>query len=624
MVAGNYARRSTKKDIPTAEAKARVIDMIQQGFKVQEAVRAVERTEETYRSWRKTDSEFKAAVDNIRTARSEEKELGRPVVPDFDVFCRDWLKQPLHEHQLRMWDVIEGREPRDLHYSMDYRKGYPDRVLINVPPDHAKSTTFTVNYSVWLIHKDPNIRIVLMSKSETLAKRFLGEIKFKLTSPVYREMHQRFGPADGWRSTESEWSQDAIYVQGKGGDKDPTVQALGLKGQLYGSRSDVIFLDDIITTINVREIDNQLILLDREIESRLPSDQEGGGLLAILGTRVAPQDLYRTLVDVTDGDDEPVWTYFRQPAVLDYGTGDSSTWKVLWPERYNGKSLSKRKRSGGAAWNLIYQQLNVDEDMTFKAEAVDASVNARRFPGPMTKAGMGHRAEGMDGLYVVGGLDPATTGNTAMIVAGLDRDTEKRYVLDGWNKRNASAGQIIAKFKELTDKYKIQEWVVERNAFQRFFAQLPEIKEFAQSRGCRITEHYTTANKADSDWGIQTMAPLFETCGEPNPKNPSGKWDQTPDKALIELPSVRQNEWVAPLVQQLIIWQPEGMTQHSKTDLVMALWFTHIAFMKVLRRKRKKPTHLQSPFMTPNGRKRQQVIDLTAIRRAKRDQEGVE
>jgi hypothetical protein len=616
----NYSRPSTAKKVPVAEAKARVIELIQGGLKVEEACQAVERSKETYRTWMREDQAFHDAVSSIREARHEEKETGRPAVPDFDVFCAEWLHQPLHPHQMRMWDVIEGRAPRDIHPSMDYMPGYSDRVLINVPPDHAKSTTFTVNYSVWLIHKNPDVRIVLMSQSETLAKRFLGEIKFKLTSPMYRPMHMRFGPADGWKSTESEWSTNAIYVQGKGGDKDPTVQALGLKGQLYGSRSDVIFLDDIITTKNAREIDNQMILIDREIESRLPSEQEGGGLLAILGTRVAPLDLYRSLIDVTDGDDERVWTYFRMPAVVDYGNGDSSTWTTLWPEKYNGKSLAKRKRSGGAAWNLIYQQLNVDEDMPFIAEAVEASIEYRRFPGPMTEAGMGHRERGMEGLYLVGGIDPAASGNTAIIIAGVDPTNEKRYVIDGWNKRNATAGDIIEKFKYLTEKYGLNEWIVEKNAFQRFFAQLPEIKEFCRARGCKITEHYTTANKYDSDWGVQTMAPLFESCGQPDPKNPSGKWARTPKSALIELPSTRQNEWVNDLVQQLITWMPEGMTRSLKSDLVMALWFTHIAFTKMLRRSRKRPTHLKTPFMTHSGRNRQQVIDLTAIRAEKQHQ----
>ena len=144
-----------------------------------------------------------------------------------------------------------------------------------------------------------------------MASRFLGEIKFKLTSPQYREMHMRFAPEGGWKDPDNSWTQTAIYVKGKGGDKDPTVQALGLKGQIYGARSDVIILDDIVTSKNAGEIGTQMILLDREIESRLPSEQEGGGLLLALGTRVAPQDIYRHLIDVVGYDDERVWTYFR-------------------------------------------------------------------------------------------------------------------------------------------------------------------------------------------------------------------------------------------------------------------------------------------------------------------------
>lgn len=622
-MATNFARPGTQKVLAVREAKAKVLELIRSGHKVAEACTVVQRSEETYRDWMKKDPAFKAAVADMRTVIAEVKETGRPVVPDFPEFCADWLRQPLFPHQLRMWDVIEGRVPRDMHESMDYLPGYPQRVLINVPPDHAKSTTFTVNYTVWLIHKNPDIRVVLMSQGKTLAQRFMGEIKFKLTSPLYRDMHMRFAPEGGWKDPDNSWSQDAIYVKGKGGDKDPTVQALGLGGQIYGTRSDVIFLDDVITTKNCREIDRQMILLEREIESRLPSDQSGGGLLAILGTRVAPQDLYRHLLDVEDHDEDRVWTYFRQPAVLDYGNGDSSTWVTLWPEQYNGKSLAKRKRSGTSAWNLIYQQLNVDDEMTFKAEAVEASVNRARFPGPISSTSTAHgRPEGMSGLYIVAGIDPATVGCTAIIVAGLDRSTGKRYVIDGWNKLGATSSQVIDRIKFLTDQYPIAEWVVERNAFQRFLAQLPEVVNHLRARGARIHEHNTTSNKYDEDWGVQTMAPLFESCGIPDERSPSGRWKRTPEQALIELPCERQNDWVNDLIQQLTTWQPSGNAQKRRFDLVMALWFTHIAFDRMMRRSIKKRTHLDSPFMSVGGKARQQVVSLAAMRLQKQ-MEGV-
>jgi hypothetical protein len=615
----SFARPGTQKALSVTDAKALVLEKIQDGLKVAEACSLAQRSEETYRDWMKKDAEFKAAVQSIRAGQAETRETGRPVLPDFDVFCRDYLRQPLNIHQLRMWDVIEGRPPRDLHPSMDYLPGYMDRVLINVPPEHAKSTTFTVNYSVYRIHKNSDIRIVIMSQGQTLAARFLGEIKFKLTSPLYREMHMRFAPEGGWKDPDQSWTNDAIYVKGKGGDKDPTVQALGLKGQIYGTRSDLIFLDDVVTTKNAREIDTQTTLLDREIESRLPSEQEGGGLLAILGTRVAPQDLYRHLIDVADADDERVWTYFRQPAVLDYGNGDSSDWTTLWPEKWNGRSLARRKRSN--SWNLIYQQMNVDDEMTFSAQAVEASINAARFPGLMTAAGMGHREGGMDGLYKVGGLDPAASGNTAIIIQALDRETEKRYVLDGWNRPNAGAGDIIDKIKYFTDLYGLHEWVIEAVALQRFITTLPELVNFLRTRGCKLTPHMTTANKFDADWGVQTMGPLFDTCGVVDEKNPSGKWRRTPKTALMELPSPRQNAWVNDFIQQLTTWQPSGMGQKVKTDLVMAFWFGSIAFSKILNRSKKRQTHLSTPFTSPQARSRQQVISISALRRQKQQEQ---
>lgn len=622
------ARSAPQKLIPVIEAKERVLQLIADDLTVAEAMSVVNRKTATYEDWRKHDQEFKRQVDGIRLAKSEIKSTGRPEVPDFPEFCAEWLHQPLFPHQMRMLDVIEGRPPRDLHEAMTYRAGDAQRMVINVPPEHAKSTTFTINYTVWRIHKDPDIRVVIMSQTRQLAQDFLYEIKLKLTSRIYREMHLRFAPVHedgtrGWKDPDNSWTSDRIYVQGKGStvegiQKDPTVQAIGLSGQIYGRRADLIFLDDIITTKNAREIDKQMLVLDREIESRLPSQQEGGGQLVVLGTRVAPQDLYRALIDVDDADDEPVWTYFRQPAVLSYGDGDSSTWTTLWPEKWNGKSLAKKKRK--LSWSLVYQQLTVDDDMTFQAEAVQASVNGGRFPGVMSKDGRNHRERGMDGLWVIGGLDPGgSLGHTSMVVMGVDPETQKRWVLDGFNKSACSPAELTRQVKLLTEKYAINEWVIERNGLQTLLTRDADLVQWLRSRSCRLVEHHTNSNKYDSDFGIATMAPLFESCGAPDPKSPSGRWKRTPQNALIELPSERQNAWVNDLIQQLIVWMPDGMAQKTKTDLVMALWFCEIGAKKLLARGKKKQHYRESPFTTTAAKGTRRVINLAEIRRQRQD-----
>lgn len=591
----------------------------------------------SYLQWMKDDAEFKAEIQKLRAARTDNPDPDAPgqmPVPDFPKFCEE-LGQPLHPHQLRMWDVIEGRTPRDPHQAMRFSQGTKwasacegapaGRTIINLPPGHAKTTTFSINYTTWLIHKNPNVKIIVVSKDQGLAKQILGAVKFRLTSPVYREMHARYAPEGGWKDPDQSWTQTEIYVQGKGdGEKDPTMQALGIGGRIYGARSDVIILDDAITLANVNEHEKQQHWLEQEVESRL----DGAGLLALLGTRIAPIDLYSELREITitadlddeddDGDEDnaevPVYTYFSMPAVLDEGDGNWRNWVSLWPERFPPGKL-RRMRRREDRWALVYQQQDVSEDATFSARAVEAAVNGQRLPGLMTKAGMGHRMNGMEGLHVIGGLDPATTGATAMLIIGLDRATEKRYVLDGFNHRNTTPSLMRDTVKRLTDQYGVAEWVIERNAFQRFLTQDDDLTSFLRSRGCRLTEHYTHQNKYDADFGIAAMAPLFLTCGEPPSNKGAGKWRQTPEKALIELPSPRQNAWVAELVNQLVVWQPTGMKQLQKTDLVMALWFTEIAVKRILGHGRTRIAHLENPFAAQGLLRRRTVINIADYKR---------
>ena len=63
--------------------------------------------------------------------------------------------------------------------------------------------------------------------------------------------------------------------------------------------------------------------------SRLPPN---GGQLLVVGTRVAPVDLYRELRNPEHYTDAKIpWTYLAMPAVLGYGD-DPSDWETLWPK----------------------------------------------------------------------------------------------------------------------------------------------------------------------------------------------------------------------------------------------------------------------------------------------------
>jgi len=136
---------------------------------------------------------------------------------------------------------------------MIYEPGFKNYVLCNMPPEHAKSMTVSIDYVTYRIVTDPNVRIKLVSKTQAMAKEFLYAVKQRLTSPQWAELQRRYAPVEGFKATAEKWTQDAIYIERDSGEKDPTLQALGIGGQIYGARADLIILDDGVTLANANE-----------------------------------------------------------------------------------------------------------------------------------------------------------------------------------------------------------------------------------------------------------------------------------------------------------------------------------------------------------------------------------
>jgi hypothetical protein len=585
-----------------AEAKEKLIRYIQEGKTVDEACRLVGKSEKTYEYYRKSDESFRQSVDHVRAVRAR---LGaaRATGP-FESFCPQYLGQQVFSHQLQWIDLLEGRRPRGLHPSMVFEPGRSELLICNTPPEHAKSTTITISYVTYRICQDPNVRIIVVSKTKEMAKKFVYAVKNRLTHPSYSHLQVDFAPADGFKGSADTWTTDMIYLGGDArdsGEKDPTLLALGMGGQIYGARADLIILDDCVTLANAHEYEKQIDWISQEVLTRL-SDQ---GKLLVVGTRVAPVDLYAALRDPARyPDGQSPWTYFAQPAVLEFADSPED-WVTLWPQtnegpdrlvpKWDGKALFRRRAViAPRTWAMVYMQQQVVEDAVFPAEAVKGCINGMRRPGPMPRNSglVGVRPEGMDGLYVVAGLDPAAAGYTAMVVMGVDRQTKKRWVLEVVNEAGMTPTALRSKIKELTVKYGIHEWRIEKNAFQTMLTQDAEVREFLASKGCVLKEHHTGNNKWDADFGVASMALLFDG------------WDE--GRNLIQLPSTSDQEAVKALVEQLITWAPETK---NKTDTVMALWFAEIRAREICDSFSGR-YHLDNPYLTPYQAEQRLVVNL--------------
>lgn len=603
----------------TREKKDTILAYLRQGIPMSKAVYDLGITKQAVQYYKDSDKVFREEYKRLSLMETAESMSGPKEVPDFPDFCREYLDTQLFPHQLQWYDILEGRAPRDLHPTQVYKPGDPGMIIVNTPPEHSKSTTITVNYTTWRICQDPNIRIIIVSQTQEMAKRFLRAIKDRLAgaNPSYKKLQHDFAPDGGFDANSASWTADSIYVNAEArdsGEATPTVQALGMNGQIYGNRADLIILDDTVTGKNAHEFEKQIDWIQREVINRLTYP---GGVLLLVGTRLAPVELYSEIQkpEWYGQDEQSPWTYLTQPAVLEFAESPDD-WVVLapWTNRppvslgtrrlvqpnedglypwHSGKALARRRATSSALnWKMVYQQEQVVEDAIFPADKVAASIDGMRAAGLMSPGAPGHRSHGMDGLYVVGGFDPAITGHAAAVVLGVDRMSGMRWVLDVWTAPNQKPDDLFDKLKDWTVKYHMHEWVIEKNAMNLMVTQNRDLRNFLGSRGTVLKEHFTGSNKNDADFGVASMSMLFDGAKE--------------DRGLIRLPSRSQNEGTKALVEQLTTWFPQSK---AKQDTVMALWFAETRARELVN-DIESVFHVQNDYQSPRDRQRNMTIDL--------------
>lgn len=618
-----------RRRVSPEEARRELLDLVRQGRTIADALKVVGRSRSWYDAQRRDVQGFATMVDAARLRLSDQAESARRSDIGFAEFSERYLGTRVWPHMQNVVDLLEGREPGWLQEGMIYEPGTAglSRLLVNVPPNHAKSMTVTINYVTYRVAKDPNINVLVVSKTQEQAKKFLYAIKQRLTHPRYADLQVAFGPVDGYKATADQWAANKIYLGGDArdsGEKDPTIEALGMGGQIYGSRANLIVLDDVVTLSNAGEWPKQQDWIRQEVASRLPP---GGGQLLVVGTRVAPVDLYKELRNpehYTDG--KIPWTYLAMPAVLRYAS-DPKDWGTLWPlcdlplsegdapdeaglfERWSGPRLNAvRNEVGPGKWSLVYQNLDVAEDAIFDPVCVRGAVNGMRKPGPLVSNATGHPSDSAN-FYRVIGIDPAMSGDTAAVAYAVDRRTQKRYVLDVHVMTAPTPAAIRELIRSWADVYKPHTVIVESNAFQLFLTQDEEIRSFLASRGVAYRPHHTSNNKQDPEFGVASLAPLFGT----KTKKDNQETVKHAGDNLIELPDQSRSEHVKKLVEQLITWQPGVSGKNLKMDTVMALWFCEIVAREVLMQSSNVKTFMVNPFASQRDVESRFVINLDEL-----------
>ena len=602
-------------------AKRIILTCMAEGMTVEAACASAGKSGKTYEYYRRSDKAFADKADRTRLGlKTKSFAEGDAHDVSYAEFCKRYMNHSIFPHQQNLVDVIEGREPSWLHPSMKYEKGLANnRILINIPPNHAKSMSITVEYVTMMVAKNPNFRVLIVSQTQQLAADFLYAIKQRLTHPSYEPFQQAYAAGVGFNSKSATWAATRVTFGDElreSSEKDPNIEAVGIGGQIYGKRADMIIVDDAVTLKNANEFEKQIRWLTQDVRSRLNPT----GKLIIIGTRVASVDLYRELrsEDRYPGGQVP-WTYLAMPALLE-ADEDPDKWVTLWPKsdmpfdgqleadqdedglypRWSGRNLyNERQAMDSSTWALVYQQQDISENAAFDPVIVKGSIDGMRKAGRLEPGYPGH-PQSVQGFTIVCGMDPAIVGDTAAICYAIDRATSKRYILDAIKITRPSPQQIRDIILNWTQLYSPSEWIIEKNAFQAFLTQDEGIKQYLSSRGVILREHHTGSNKWDSGFGVASMSTLFGT------KQPDGKHHRD---NLIHLPS-DQSEMIKALIEQLITWTP---TTKGKTDMVMALWFCEIRAREMLNQGMHKTHHLKNPFLSRYEVGKRTVINIDEL-----------
>lgn len=364
---------------------------------------------------------------------------------------------------------ITKRSVQELHKSIISNISSNKSTLDLAPRGFGKSTVGDVDYCITRILRDPNIRIMIGSKTQTQAQAFLKEIRthFEQNDNLLRI----FGD---WKTHKDNVWNDREFTVNKRNiiKKEATVTALGASGAVISKHFDIIIGDDLVGLENARTERQRANLKEWFYSSLIPT-LEPDGEIHILGTRYNPLDLYEDLIKSGN------YTINIQKAIQIINGVESS----LWEGKFTIEKLKQiRAESGKIIFNMQYQNdTELAKGKIFKAKYFKYYEEYKLDYDFQTAKIRIKNAEGIDQwkkVRVYMGADLAISekeneDNDYFVLMMIGVDDEKNvYVLEYVKERLTFNSQLNTIISYGRDKYPMVERVgVETVAYQKSLAQ---------------------------------------------------------------------------------------------------------------------------------------------------------
>ena len=210
-----------------------------------------------------------------------------------------------------VWDHLALPQPTPVQYDIaDYLHHGPKRGMVQAFRGVGKSW-ITSAFVCWLLYRDPQTKILVVSASKTRADDFSTFTKRLIADmPILQHLKAGEGQRD---------SNVAFDVGPALPAHAPSVKSVGITGQMTGSRADVIIADDIESANNslTQMMRDKLLTTVKEFDAVLtPKDTSR---ILYLGTPQSEMSIYNSLPE--RGYDVRIWpARYPQQKYLDmYG-----------------------------------------------------------------------------------------------------------------------------------------------------------------------------------------------------------------------------------------------------------------------------------------------------------------
>jgi hypothetical protein len=446
-----------------------------------------------------------------------QKELTQLAREDFNAFV---------ERVMRDERTGEYLEQAPVHQAWAELADEHDKLVLWSHVEAGKTTQMSIARPLWLLGRDPTARIAVVSNTHGQAKKIVGPIKQMIErSQDLHEVFPHLQPSEPWTDT-------TLTVKRPFVAKDPSIQALGLHGNITGARLDYLICDDILDWENTRTKDGRDSTWDW-IQSTLIGRLTSRARVWIIGTAYHPDDALHRFAKM------PGFRAFLYPMVDEKG-------EPRWPARWPRERVEKARKE----WDPIVfarQALckaRSDEGSRFKSEWIE---QCRRL-GEGRKIGTGIQKIPA-GCKTFTGVDLAV-----QVKDSADRTCMFTILVDGFGNRRVlecvsgkwPGEEICQRVASAQNRWQ-SIVIVENNGAQDYIRQ-----RLGDKYGFPCHGFTTGSNKAHPEFGVESLA------GE----MAQGKWI-IPCVNGFSTPELE--EWIS----ELLYYEPSKHTG----DRLMASWF---------------------------------------------------